>query len=113
MSMRFFFTGPRIFGIRPGIIFGASDLRKVFGTTATTVRGRGAMTGSFLYVIRGDHNLVKIGVSTNPNARIAQTANGIRLPDRLFLYRRNAGHRIRYARTRCSRATAVAANGLT
>jgi hypothetical protein len=29
--MRFFFLGPRIFGIRPGISLGASDFRKATG----------------------------------------------------------------------------------
>ncbi len=66
--MRFFFIGPRILGIRPGISFGPSDFRKAFAPNAS----RSNMTGSFVYVIRGDHNLVKVGVSTNPNARLAQ-----------------------------------------
>jgi hypothetical protein len=33
--MRFFFIGPRILGIRPGISFGASDLRKVSAPQGT------------------------------------------------------------------------------
>lgn len=68
--MRFFFTGPRIMGIRPGISLGASDFAP---RRARATHGAPAepMTGSFVYVIRGDHNMVKIGVSTNPTARLA------------------------------------------
>ena len=32
--MRFFFMGPRIFGIRPGISLGASDFRKAFAAAS-------------------------------------------------------------------------------
>jgi len=60
--MRFWFSGPRIFGVRPGVSFSPDDLRR---------RASGP-SGSFVYVIRGDHNLSKIGVSTNPDARMAQ-----------------------------------------
>lgn len=81
--MRFFFTGPRIFGIRPGVSFGAGDLRG--GSAPRSARSGWrhasdlnlsapvpkAETGGFVYVVRGDHNLIKIGVSTNPNARLA------------------------------------------
>jgi hypothetical protein len=35
--MRFFFLGPRIFGIRPGISLGASDFRKAFQIPAHQV----------------------------------------------------------------------------
>jgi hypothetical protein len=37
--MRFFFIGPRILGIRPGISFGASDFRKA-SPRRGTVPGR-------------------------------------------------------------------------
>jgi hypothetical protein len=76
--MRFFFSGPRIFGIRPGVIFGASDFMRRPKTTQT--KPAEPITGSFLYVIRGDHNLVKIGVSTNPNARLAQLRTASAFP---------------------------------
>ena len=68
--MRFFLIGPRILGIRPGISFGANELLRL-ATKPTYRKSAEPITGSFLYVIRGDHNLVKIGVTTNPNARIA------------------------------------------
>jgi hypothetical protein len=77
--MRFFFTGPRIFGIRPGISFGANELLRLATKPKQNKLGE-PMTGSFLYVIRGDHNLVKIGVSTNPNARLAQLRTASAFP---------------------------------
>lgn len=64
--MRFFFTGPRIFGVRPGVSFGAGDF-----TSSRTTGPAQTTEGGFVYVIRGDHNLIKIGVSTNPTARLA------------------------------------------
>lgn len=77
--MRFFFSGPRILGIRTGVSFGAED----FGGAARR-RRQGAptepMTGSFLYVIRGDHNMTKVGVTTNPQARLAQLRTGSAFP---------------------------------
>jgi hypothetical protein len=83
--MRFFFFGPRILGIRPGISLGASDFRRAFGSTTSTVRGRGAMTGSFVYVIEGHAGHHKIGVSTDPIARLAQLQTGSPVPLR-FAY---------------------------
>jgi hypothetical protein len=78
--MRFFFMGPRILGVRPGISLGASDLRKVFGTTTTTVRGRGTMTGSFVYVVEGENGHHKIGVSRDPIQRLSQLQTGSHIP---------------------------------
>jgi Meiotically up-regulated gene 113 len=76
--MRFFFMGPRIFGIRPGISFRPDEL---FGSIARKQNKPGEpMTGSFLYVIRGDHNIVKIGVTTNPTARLAQLRTASAFP---------------------------------
>jgi Meiotically up-regulated gene 113 len=77
--MRFFFMGPRILGIRPGISFGANELLRL-ATKPKQNKPSEPITGSFLYVIRGDHNLVKIGVSTNPNARIAQLRTASAFP---------------------------------
>jgi hypothetical protein len=54
--MRFFFTGPRILGIRPGISFGASELLRLATKPKQDKPGE-PMTGSFLYVIRGDQGL--------------------------------------------------------
>ncbi len=67
--MRFWISGPRIFGLRPGVSFAPKDFQQ-----AKLVRPQepARMTGGFIYVIRGDHGLLKIGISTNPSARIAQ-----------------------------------------
>jgi hypothetical protein len=77
--MRFFFTGPRVMGIRPGISFGANELLRLATKPKQNKPGE-PMTGSFLYVIRGDHNMVKVGVSTNPNARLAQLRTASAFP---------------------------------
>jgi hypothetical protein len=76
--MRFFFMGPRIFGIRPGISFGLNELLRLATKPKQNKPGE-PMTGSFLYVIRGNH-LVKIGVSTNPNARLASLRTASAFP---------------------------------
>ena len=82
--MRFFFMGPRVFGIRPGISLSPNDFRRAFGTTTTTVRGRGYragnMTGSFIYVIEGESGHHKIGVSRDPIQRMAQLQTGSHVP---------------------------------
>jgi T5orf172 domain len=67
--MRVWFSGPRIFGIRTGISLGREDLAwlKPAAQPLTTPSDR-----CFIYVIKGEHNLIKVGVSSNPNARIAQ-----------------------------------------
>jgi hypothetical protein len=67
--MRVFFSGPRIMGVRPGVSFGAEDFRRLAGNRQR--QGAEPVTGAFVYVIRGDHNMTKIGVTTNPSARIA------------------------------------------
>jgi hypothetical protein len=77
--MRFFFMGPRIFGIRPGISFGANELLRLATKPKQNKPGE-PITGSFLYVIRGDHNLVKVGVTTNPTARLASLRTGSAFP---------------------------------
>jgi hypothetical protein len=71
--MRFFFSGPRIFGIRPGVSFGASE----FGSAAPKRKKPGEpMAGTFIYVISGDHGRQKIGVSDNPRQRIRELQTG-------------------------------------
>jgi len=77
--MRFFLMGPRILGFRPGISFGANELLR-FATKPKQNRPGESMTGSFLYVIRGDHNMVKVGVTTNQNARLASLRTGSAFP---------------------------------
>lgn len=74
--MRLFFTGPRILGVRPGVSFNATEL-----TGGSLKRAPGQqITGAFVYVVRGDHNMVKIGVTTNPDARLSQLRTGSAFP---------------------------------
>ena len=77
--MRFYIGGPRLLGLRTGFSFGPED----FGRLSNQQSGPSSsqVDSGFLYVIRGDHNLLKIGISTNPNARLAQlrTASPFRL----------------------------------
>lgn len=75
--MRFWIGGPRILGLRTGVSFGPND----FATKRqqTTVRP-GKPTGAFLYVVHGEHNMSKIGVSTNPDARLAQLRTASAFP---------------------------------
>lgn len=81
--MRFWISGPRFFGFRPGVSFPAGGA----SPAQTTQRSAGnSIEGSFLYVVRGDHNLTKIGVTTNPRARLAQLRTGSAFPiDYAFL----------------------------
>src|SRR6478735_6105719 len=54
--MRFFFIGPRILGIRPGIRFGANELLRL-ATKPKQNKPSEPMTGSFLYVtVDGSHD---------------------------------------------------------
>ena len=76
--MRFFFIGPRILGIRPGISFGLNELLRL--ANKPKQKPGEPMTGSFLYVIRGDHQMVKIGVSTNPSARLGSLRTASAFP---------------------------------
>lgn len=73
--MRFFFTGPRILGIRPGISFGPNDFRR-WGKAGSS--STGTMTGSFIYVVQGAGNHHNIGVSTDPIAQLSKLQIGSR-----------------------------------
>src|SRR5437899_9620867 len=83
-KMRFYLFGsPRLFGkrlpfgIRPGMSFSPSDFTS--GTSTQRAVG-GQIKGSFVYVVRGDHNMSKIGVTTNPRAGLAQLKTGSAFP---------------------------------
>jgi hypothetical protein len=75
--MRLFFVGPRIGRFRLGASFGREDLGRGAGRSG---RPAEPVTGSFVYVIRGDHNMTKIGITTNPTARIASLRTGSAFP---------------------------------
>lgn len=72
--MRFWISGPRMFGglIRPGVSFGREDFRRM--SHAPTAM-------DFVYVITSDTGMSKIGITTNPAARLATLQTGS--PDRL------------------------------
>jgi Meiotically up-regulated gene 113 len=75
--MRFLFFGPRFLGIRSGISFGAEDFRK---WKRSRHEPSEPMTGGFIYVIRGDHNLIKVGITTNPRARLSSLRTASAFP---------------------------------
>lgn len=72
--MRFWLSGPRFMGIRPGISFAPPRF------SSATQRSSPKVEGSFVYVVKGDHNMVKIGVTTNPAARMAQLRTASAFP---------------------------------
>lgn len=72
--MRLWFSGPRIMGVRTGISIPLNQMKAKQKNVGQTVEG------SFVYVVRGDHNMVKIGVTTNPRARLAQIRTGSAFP---------------------------------
>ena len=63
--MRFWISGPRLLGglIRPGVSFGPSDFRRARPATVSSA--------DFVYVVAGEHGLIKVGFTTNPQARLA------------------------------------------
>lgn len=76
--MRLIAFGPRFLGLRWGVSLGRRDFEKIFARGAA--KANDPDTGSFLYVVRGDHNRVKIGITANPNARLAQLQTGSAFP---------------------------------
>jgi Meiotically up-regulated gene 113 len=76
--MRFYLRGPRVMGIGTGISFGPEDFRRPNTRAQSSSNG-----GSFLYVITGDHERVKVGVSIDPNKRRAQLQTGSPFPLRI------------------------------
>jgi hypothetical protein len=77
--VRFFLFGPRVFGLRTGISLGREDWAKLNAQPKSTGTGIDP-DHSFLYVIKGDRGLVKIGMTTNPTARLAQLRSALSLP---------------------------------
>lgn len=77
--MRFWILGPRIGFFRPGVSFnfggGRSQPRRPERSTTPVT--------DFIYVITGASGMTKIGVSTDPNARLATLQTGS--PERLRL----------------------------
>jgi hypothetical protein len=73
--MRFFFIGPRILGIRPGISFSPNDFRKLSRPASSA---KSEMTGGFVYVLADESGRHKIGSSRDPIDRIAKLQTGFR-----------------------------------
>lgn len=73
--MRFFISGPRLFSglIRPGVSFGLPRY-------ASAQRNAAAALGEYIYVIENQHGHVKIGISSNPSARLANLQTGSPVP---------------------------------
>jgi hypothetical protein len=71
--MRFFLIGPRILGVRPGVSFGLSDLRKLSRPASSA---KSEMTGGFVYVLADESGRHKIGSSRDPIDRIAKLQTG-------------------------------------
>jgi T5orf172 domain len=67
--MRIFFRFPRVFGISPGVSFGPEDFRQRKTAPRTTSRHADS-DFAVVYVIKGDHNRVKIGITKNPRQRL-------------------------------------------
>jgi hypothetical protein len=65
-KMRLWLSGPRILGVRPGITFRPDELFE------KPKPRKSASSDSFIYVAEADNGMLKIGVSTNPGARLAQ-----------------------------------------
>jgi predicted GIY-YIG superfamily endonuclease len=72
--MRFLRFGPRIAGIRTGLSLAAEDFASAKPTQKIT------NNDSFLYVIKGDHGLCKIGITANPDQRLAQLQYAAKTP---------------------------------
>lgn len=72
--MRFFFSGPRILGIRPGVILSANDFKRAFASPQKPTAA--ALPATFVYVIEGEAGKHKIGVSTDPIRRISELQTG-------------------------------------
>ena len=70
--MRLRLSGPKIFGVRPTLSLGPEDFRTRIRQTGRFSEGSAPPSIGFVYVIRGEHGLIKVGSSTNPRARLAQ-----------------------------------------
>ena len=68
--MRFYLSGPRIFGIRPGVLFNPRDFRA--RTRQKRTETSALSEPAFVYVVMSSHQRCKIGITNNPNARLAQ-----------------------------------------
>jgi Meiotically up-regulated gene 113 len=71
--MRFWLSGHRIFGVRLSVSIEHEDFRrKDKGRQSVSAKAPDAKAPEFVYVIKGDQGFRKIGISSNPNAWLAQ-----------------------------------------
>jgi hypothetical protein len=78
--MRLLLFGPRLFGLRTGISIGREDFRRAGQTHSGTGSAAIDPDHSFVYVVKADNGLCKIGMTTNPAARLAQLRSGSASP---------------------------------
>lgn len=76
--MRFIVGGPRIFGLRTGILFGRRDIEKLLNGRA--LARSGIVSGQAIYVIKGAHRRCKVGVTGNTEQRINDLRTGSAFP---------------------------------
>ena len=81
--MRFYFSGPRIGLVRPGVSFNARRERRS--------AYRPEALGDYVYVIQGEHGHAKIGVSADPGSRLAALQTGSSCPLSIVWCSRVAG----------------------
>jgi hypothetical protein len=77
--VRLWISGPRIFGIRPGISFALSELLP----RPSPPRHSRQLRGSFIYIVQADNGLIKVGISGNPGARLMQLRTASAVPLKL------------------------------
>jgi hypothetical protein len=75
---RLLLFGPKIFGLRTGLSLGREDF--VGFARQQTSASAIDPDHSFVYVVKADNGLCKIGMTTNPNARLAQLRSGSASP---------------------------------
>lgn len=78
--MRFFLSGPRIMGIRPGVIFSGQDVARLMSSPSSAAAPERVSTDGFVYAITNMSGQVKIGVSIDPLARLAQLQTASHAP---------------------------------
>jgi hypothetical protein len=74
--VRFIIGGPRLFGLRTGLLLGPKDL----GFTGGRTTQNAPINGGFVYVIKDAYGLYKVGSSTNPTRRLAELQTAHAMP---------------------------------
>jgi hypothetical protein len=79
--VRFFLFGPRVFGLRTGLSLGREDFAR-FADPQRSATAGGAIDPDhgFIYVMKGGNGLCKVGITVNPNGRLAQLRSSVFFP---------------------------------